>query len=120
MHNLTATNCHGKLSDHPTIERPLLGGKIMEEKILTLHPEGKQGTNISKVKYDTVRQAILDVVMSNKSITFTKMTTQVEEKLAGKFDGSIPWYVTTVKLDLEARGEIERVPGSSPQQLRPG
>jgi hypothetical protein len=33
------------------------------------------------------------------------------------FEGSIPWYVTTVKLDLEARGVIERVPGPGEQKL---
>lgn len=32
--------------------------------------------------------------------------------------GSVSWYTTTVKLDLEARGELERVPGSRPQRLR--
>ena len=28
------------------------------------------------------------------------------------------WYLTTVKLDLEARNIIERIPNKSPQQLR--
>jgi hypothetical protein len=32
--------------------------------------------------------------------------------------GSVSWYTTTVKLDLEVKGEIERIPGSSPQRLR--
>ncbi len=32
--------------------------------------------------------------------------------------GSIGWYTTTVKLDLEARGLIERIEGSKPQRLR--
>lgn len=38
------------------------------------------------------------------------LTEEVRHKLAGHFDGSISWYVTTVKLDLEARGMTERVP----------
>lgn len=42
----------------------------------------------------------------------------VVEKLQGKFDGSVGWYVTTIKLDLEARRLIERVPGKSPQRLQ--
>jgi hypothetical protein len=32
--------------------------------------------------------------------------------------GSVTWYTVTVKLDLEARGEIERVPRSRPQRVR--
>lgn len=31
--------------------------------------------------------------------------------------GSVSWYVTTVKLDLEVKGELERVAKSSPQRL---
>ena len=31
---------------------------------------------------------------------------------------SVGWYATTVKLDLEARGLIERVPDARPQRLR--
>jgi hypothetical protein len=34
--------------------------------------------------------------------------------------GSIGWYTTCVKLDLEARGVIERIQGVSPQRLRKG
>ena len=91
----------------------------MEEKILTQHPEsGKSGVNISKQKYDLIREAILESVRAHGAITFTDLTQDVEKRLAGKFESSISWYVTTVKLDLEARGLIERVPGSRPQQLR--
>ena len=90
----------------------------MAEKILTLHPEGKSGVNISKQKYDTVRASILDAVHAHGETTFKDLTENVRRKLEGKFDGSIPWYVTSVKLDLEARGLIERVPNSSPQRLR--
>ena len=90
----------------------------MEERIMTLHPEGKAGVNIAKEKYDIVREAILGSVRTHGEITFTDLTEDVRRSLVGKFDGSITWYVTTVKLDLEARGIIERVPRSSPQLLR--
>ena len=91
----------------------------MEEKILTQHPEsGKSGVNISKQKYDLIREALLESVHAPGAITFTDLTQDVEKRLAGEFESSIPWYVTTVKLDLEARGLIVRVPGSRPQQLR--
>jgi hypothetical protein len=92
----------------------------MEEKIMTLHPKGKKGVNISKAKYDLMRDTILEIVGANEGVTFKEMTQVVGEKLAGKFEGSIGWYTTVVKLDLEARGTIERVPNSQPQQLRLG
>ncbi len=90
----------------------------MEYKIMTLHPEeGKQGVNIARKKYDMVRAAILNA-LDRSELTFSELTRHVENQLGKTFDGSIPWYVTTVKLDLEARGEIERVPRSRPQRLR--
>ena len=91
----------------------------MEEKIMTLHPEqGKSGVNISKQKYDSIREAILESLEKNKEMTFTELNQDVQDMLEGGFEGSISWYVTTVKLDLEARGVIERIPGSRPQRLR--
>ncbi|GAB4429729.1 MAG: hypothetical protein Kow002_18340 [Anaerolineales bacterium] len=90
----------------------------MEDKILTLHPEGKQGVNISRSKYEMIRQAILDAIHSQGIVTFKGLVSLVEYQLRNRFEGSISWYVTTVKLDLEARGEIERVPDTEPQQLR--
>jgi hypothetical protein len=92
----------------------------MEEKIMTLHPEGKNGVNISKEKYEAVRGAILDSVRAHGEITFRELTGDVGRRLEGAFEGSINWYVTTVKLDLEARGLVERVPGKTPQRLRLG
>jgi len=34
----------------------------MEEKIVTLHSEGKKGVNISKVKYDTMKKALVEIL----------------------------------------------------------
>jgi hypothetical protein len=90
----------------------------VEEKILTLHPENKQGVNIDKKKYDVIRAAISTVLAEEREILFKDLSPKVTQKLEGHFDGSISWYVTTVKLDLEARGVLERVPHSSPQRLQ--
>lgn len=90
----------------------------MTDRIMTLHPQGKSGVNIDRGKYDAMRQAILDAVQDHGEITFKELTEDVRLRLGRKFGGSINWYVTTVKLDLEARGVIERIPGSSPQRLR--
>jgi hypothetical protein len=90
----------------------------MRDKIRTLHPEKKQGVNINREKYELIRNAILCVLQTKKEITFMNLSRAVEKEVDGKFDGSVMWYVTTVKLDMEARGEIKRVPNSRPQLVR--
>lgn len=91
----------------------------MTEKILTLHPDaGKVGVNISKAKYDLIRQAILVSIQARGEMPFKHLADEVAKRLGGGFDGSIGWYVTTVKLDLEARCLIERIPKRTPQHLR--
>ena len=87
------------------------------EKIMTLHPEGKQGVNIDRFKYDQMKNAICEVLEKNDLLTFKALSLELSQRLSGKFDGSIMWYYTTVKLDLEARNIIERV-GKSPHKLR--
>jgi hypothetical protein len=90
----------------------------MEERILTQHPENKQGVNISREKYEQIRDTILTVLKKNEPISFQDLNAVVFQKLDGKFEGSIGWYFTTVKLDLEARGRIlcERKSGQ-PQMI---
>lgn len=90
----------------------------MRDMIRTLHPEKKQGVNISKQKYEIIHNAILCVLKTHKEITFMNLSRAVEKEVNGNFDGSVTWYVTTVKLDMEARGEIKRVPNSRPQLVR--
>lgn len=93
-------------------------GKMMEPTILALNPDPtKQGVQISKTKYDVVRSAILDTLKAHGPMTFTELSNLVEDKLHKNFDGSVMWYFTTVKLDMEARGEIRRVPKSNPQRV---
>jgi hypothetical protein len=92
----------------------------VEKRVLTLHPEGKQGVNISKQKYEIIRQTILSILEDQEEILFKDLPAEVDRKLEGGFDGSISWYVTTVKLDMKARGSVVRVPKSSPQRLRLG
>ncbi|HLQ42875.1 MAG TPA: hypothetical protein VK189_08510 [Thermoplasmata archaeon] len=82
----------------------------MEEKILTLHPQGKRGVNISRSKYESMKKTILEI-LGKAELTHAELTAAVEKKLKGKFDGSIPWYMEGTKLDLEARGVIQRIPG---------
>ncbi len=90
------------------------------DKIMTLHPNpSKNGVNISKEKYDQMKGAILESIEMAGEIKFmTDLRHEVNRKLGKSFEGSIGWYLTSVKLDLEARGLIERVPGKKPQYLR--
>lgn len=90
----------------------------MPETIRTLHPEKKQGVKISREKYEVIRKTILSILRRQKEMTFMKLSRAVEKELNGDFEGSVNWYVTTVKLDLEARGMIKRVPSSRPQLLK--
>lgn len=90
----------------------------MRDTIRTLHPAKKQGVNISREKYDVIRNAILCVLRTQKEMPFMKLSRAVEKEVNGNFDGSVMWYVTTVKLDMEARGEIKRVPNSRPQLVK--
>ncbi|MEZ5359534.1 MAG: hypothetical protein R3F48_12010 [Candidatus Zixiibacteriota bacterium] len=90
----------------------------MAEKIMTRHPQGKQGVNIDRDKYDAIKSAILETIDTKQTVTFKDLTTTVNDRLRSTFDGGVTWYVVTVKLDLEAQGLIERVPKSSPQILR--
>ncbi|KAA3612361.1 MAG: hypothetical protein DWQ05_20420 [Calditrichaeota bacterium] len=90
----------------------------MEEKIMTLHPEGKNGVNILKRRYDLIRDTLLNILAQTGEIEFRELSNMVIAALAGKFDGKILWYIVTVKQDLEARGLVEKVAKSSPQRIR--
>lgn len=78
---------------------------MSEEKILTLHPEGKNGMNINAAKYAQVREAIVGALGESGPMIYSDFTATMKQRLVG-FEGSIPWYVETVKLDLEARGIV--------------
>ena len=89
---------------------------MTEEKILTKHPLGKSGRDISKQKYEEVKRAII-VALQSKELTHTELFNALNKSLRGKFAGNISWYGETVKLDLEARNVIERT-ASKPQKYR--
>ena len=89
---------------------------MAEEKILTRHPLGKSGKNISRQKYETLKKAILSA-LRNKQLTHTELFRALNKGLRNKFPGNISWYGETVKLDLEARKMIERT-SSKPQKYQ--
>lgn len=94
-----------------------------EDKVLCETPTpGKKPTRIDRWKYDAVRSAILsNLPVDEPGVEFNKLPKLVKAQLSqNDLDrlGSVSWYTTTVKLDLEVKGEIERIPNSKPQRLR--
>ena len=89
-----------------------------ETKILTLHPSGKQGVNILLRRYEVIKDFILAKLKDFSEISFVELTDLAVKELSESFDGKVVWYMVTVKLDLEARKLIERVPKTSPHKLR--
>jgi hypothetical protein len=89
---------------------------MSEEKIVTKHPLGKTGRNISRQKYDTLKRAILSVLKDGE-LTHTELFNQLNKSLKDRFSGNVSWYGETVKLDLETRKIIERT-SSKPQKYR--
>jgi hypothetical protein len=91
----------------------------MREKTLTRYPQtARFGSNMSKEKYEAIRTSIITSFNTHGVLTFSQLAEAVECELTGKFDGSMTWDITTVKLDLEAKGIIQRIPKTIPHRLR--
>lgn len=84
--------------------------------------KGPNNASMEKTKYEAYKRAILEVLPIEKTgILFRDLPDLVRGRLPkDSIDtmGSVPWHVTAVKVDLEARGLIERLPGVKPQRLR--
>ena len=81
-------------------------------------PKGK-GVRIPRWKFDVVRTAILDELREN-DVLFVELPDRAGARLSPADRsrmGSVGWHVTTVKLELEVRGEIRRLPGPGKQML---
>jgi len=90
----------------------------MPDRIHARHPDpDKQGTTIDAAKYHTVRDAI-EAELAGGAVALAELRAGVKRRIGDTFDGSVSWYVMAVKLDLEARGVIERVSGQTPQHVR--
>ena len=88
------------------------------ERIMTLHPQGKKGVHILKIKYDVIKRFILKTIKEHHTISYQDLDIIANKELSNTFDGKVSWYIVSVKLDLEARNLIERIPKTSPHQLR--
>lgn len=91
------------------------------DRFQCLHPDpGKTGPSIDMGLYLAVRNAILEVVpVGGPGIRWAELADAVALRTPKDLweQHSLMWYVTVVKLDLEARGEIRRTGTRSPQRL---
>lgn len=93
--------------------------EVLEGKrIVTLHPQGKKGVNILQRRYDIIKDFILDVLTKEGQTSYQELDKRAVRELKKSFDGKVGWYVVSVKLDLEARDIIERVPKTSPHEIK--
>lgn len=92
-----------------------------ERRVCQTPTPGRQGTRIIRWKYDLVRGAILkSVPRKGEGVLFKELQAKVAGCLTAQEKqalGSIGWYTTVVKLDMEVNQELKRIPGSTPQRL---
>jgi hypothetical protein len=56
-------------------------------------------------------------VLKNGEYSHTELMEKLYDRVKDEFEGGVQWYGETVKLDLEARGLVERV-GNRPERYR--
>lgn len=96
-----------------------------DDKIACYTPsKGREsGVRIPRWKYECVRRAILGVLdeADDGQVMFQDLADHVQDQLTSNQLaklGSLKWHVTTVKLNMEVDGELERVARKTPQRLR--
>ena len=93
----------------------------MKNTVPTRNPgRDKKGPRFDAARYEAMKATLLRVIPpGGAGVSFAALPGLVKRLLPKvAFRGaSIPWYVATVKLDLEARGSIARVPGVRPQRI---
>ncbi len=80
---------------------------IVDKKIQLEHPEGKNAIRMDEEKYRVIHKEMVKVIKEKKSIKPMMLLEEVSNRLRGKVEGSIKWYGCSVKLDMEAKKQIE-------------
>ena len=91
----------------------------MDQKVQLRHPHGKKPISMGKEKYNLLKPAVLKYLRTKGEATFSEISSAVGKdfKTQGqRFEGSLAWHLEWLKLDLEARRVIRRVPNTSPQK----
>ena len=90
---------------------------VKPEMIQTLHPDKtKTNKKISLEKYNYIKKHLL-AVLKKTELTHTDLMEALYRRVKDEFEGGVQWYGETVKLDLEARGILQRT-GKKPEKYR--
>ncbi len=88
----------------------------METKIQLKHPAGKNAVRLDIEKYEVLKNAILLSLKDKQELSHSEILQSIEKNFAAndiKFEGSIEWYMQSIKMDLEAKCIISKS-GKSP------
>ena len=84
--------------------------------------KGSGGFAVTAEKYEPIRKAILaSIPRSKDGVSFNELVVAVKGRVSEEHfpkRGSVAWYTKVVQLDLESKGQIERIPGAKPQRVR--
>ena len=89
-----------------------------DERIMMQNPNtGRDDCRIKVAIYEPTRAAILEAIGETGELANAQLIEEVERRTPAELwkDNSVMWFTTTVKLHLEATGEI--VKHGSPQIL---
>jgi hypothetical protein len=83
---------------------------------------GKSGALVDPDKYERIKAAILQILpAAPDGMTWVELVERIAPILPEsifRHMGTIRWYAKAVQLDMEARGEIIRVPDSRPTRIK--
>jgi hypothetical protein len=102
-------------------EITVTGAPDLPARVQCRHPDAaKSAPSIDARLYALTRAAILDAVpMRGEGLLLGALPAEVERRTPpGTWSAaSVGWHTTVVKLDLEARGLLQRAATSGPQRL---
>lgn len=90
-----------------------------------IKPDGMENWTMAVEQYELMRRHILEMIDDEADEDGTILLKEVVVAAQDRYSthelfpkGRVRNYCTFTKVDLEARCEIERIPGSSPQRIR--
>ena len=84
--------------------------KSSKEKVACLNPHSGREMKIEQDIYNLFTKEIKNALRNKKALSFTELTQIIKTNLSSKkikFDGSVDWYVVTIKNDMDAKGELK-------------